>query len=903
MRLPRAWGPPPELQGSPASLRRPHLFSAIVVVLTLAGAPACAGQARGADDRGRDAALALRAGEYDRAIALYAALAAAPGAPPAERRAYVGTLLEVGRLDDAERAARAWADGDAAGLATLGDVLAARGRRADAAAAYERALAARTADSLPARLGLATMRWERGERDAVWADLERVAAPWLRDARLSRDDALAAGEALRRLGARDSKRFKEALAALDDAAALDTLALEPRVRLGELFLEKYNSGDAAQELARVLAVNPRHPRALVAEARRRRFDGQPGAMELVRRALAAAPALAEAHTMLGTLHLDAEDYAEAEAEAERALAARADDGQALAVLAAARWMRGDRAGYEDVRRRALAADPRGAGFFATLAELSARNRLYRQAVELAREGTRLDPVAWRAHALLGVNLLRTGDVPGARASLERAFAGDPFDPWTKNTLDLLDTYGAYREVKTGRYVFMIDSAEADLLAPYLTRVADEAYAALAARYGYEPPPPIRVELFRRHADFSVRTVGLAGLGALGVSFGTTVAMDSPGARDAGTFNWGSTFWHELAHTFTLGASDNRVPRWLSEGLSVLEERRARPGWGADVSLPFLAALGAGRLKPVSRLNDGFMRPEYPEQLFFSYYQASLVCEWIEETRGAPAVVAMLRGYRDGLGTGQVMQRVLGMDEKTVDARFDAWMRARLASRLAAVAGASRAEPDDDALAARADAAQGDFLAQLARGRTLAAAGRNDEALPYLERATRLFPEHAARDGAWWTLARVHRARGDARRAAEALARQAALDESDRAANVELAALLDSLGDAAGAAKALERALWISPYDIEIHQRLAALAARTGDRALAVRERRAVVALRPVDRADALYQLARAHFEAGEIAAARREVLRALELAPNFEAAQELLLTLQRAGESAGAGGG
>ena len=54
----------------------------------------------------------------------------------------------------------------------------------------------------------------------------------------------------------------------------------------------------------------------------------------------------------------------------------------------------------------------------------------------------------------------------------------------------------------------------------------------------------------------------------------------------------------------------------------------------------------------------------------------------------------------------------------------------------------------------------------------------------------------------------------------------------------------------------------------------------------------VVALAPVDRAEALYQLALAHHEAGNASAARSEVLRALEEAPNFEKAQSLLLTLR-----------
>ena len=93
----------------------------------------------------------------------------------------------------------------------------------------------------------------------------------------------------------------------------------------------------------------------------------------------------------------------------------------------------------------------------------------------------------------------------------------------------------------------------------------------------------------------MRTVGLAGLAGLGACFGPVLAIDSPSAREVGQFNWGSTFWHELTHTFTLGLTGNRVPRWFSEGISVYEERRARPGWGDDVSLEFLRAFQQGLL--------------------------------------------------------------------------------------------------------------------------------------------------------------------------------------------------------------------------------------------------------------------------------------------------------------------
>ena len=39
--------------------------------------------------------------------------------------------------------------------------------------------------------------------------------------------------------------------------------------------------------------------------------------------------------------------------------------------------------------------------------------------------------------------------------------------------------------------------------------------------------PVQVEVYPDHEDFAVRTMGMPGLGALGVTFGQVVAMDSP----------------------------------------------------------------------------------------------------------------------------------------------------------------------------------------------------------------------------------------------------------------------------------------------------------------------------------------------------------------------------------------
>ena len=50
--------------------------------------------------------------------------------------------------------------------------------------------------------------------------------------------------AVRHLGRRDPQLFKDALKAYDEALAEDSLDVDAQVALGELFLEKYNSGEA-----------------------------------------------------------------------------------------------------------------------------------------------------------------------------------------------------------------------------------------------------------------------------------------------------------------------------------------------------------------------------------------------------------------------------------------------------------------------------------------------------------------------------------------------------------------------------------------------------------------------------------------------------------------------------------
>ncbi len=833
----------------------------------------------------------LRSGEYDAAIPALRELAAPMGTAPfgvtAESRlaAYVSYVRALS-LELAN---------------SIGEVLYEVGRVDEALEHFEHAWRGGARDRHTARLNRAILEWTYRDRDVALTEFDSFIDLYNDAASLSARELTAIATAVRYLGIADHELFQDALRAYDEAIAADPGDLKPRILVGELFLEKYDGTEADTSLKEVLSRNPKHPRALLGMARAMEFNGTVGVMARVKEALEHNPNLVAARVFKTWLHLEVENHNEARTEVEAALAVNPVSLEALSALAASHYLRGELSDYERVRDRVRELSPGYADIYNDIAELSVKSRKYHEAAQLVSEAIALDPRSWRAHGILGMNQLRLGQMEEGRASLETAFEGDPYSVWFFNTLSLLDTFEHYAVLDDDpRFVFVLHDSEAEVLRPYIEQIASEAFEALAERYGgYTPALPIRIEVFPSHADFSVRTVGLAGIGALGVTFGSVVAMDSPSAKPLGEFNWASVLWHEMAHVFHLGRSEHEVPRWFSEGLAVHEQRQARPGWGHQPSPGFLGRYQEGLMLPVSQLNAGFVQPSYPQQVVDSYLQASLVFDLIESRWGFQPILEMLNGYRAGETTPALVERLLGIEMEDLDEYFQRRYENALnaLATLGASAGMAAQPSSIGDLTRLARENPGNFRARLTAGVALFQEDRLDEAEGHLRSALRLFPEYGGNDSPYWFLAQIHIKRGETGLAAAALARLTALNESHYEAFLQHAELLDELGDVDGAAAALDAAVLIYPYEIALHDRLAHAHAERGDSSGAVRERRAVVALEPTDRAAAFYQLARAYLADGHRGEARRALLQALEIAPNYEEALAFLLELRAGGTS------
>jgi tetratricopeptide (TPR) repeat protein len=425
---------------------------------------------------------------------------------------------------------------------------------------------------------------------------------------------------------------------------------------------------------------------------------------------------------------------------------------------------------------------------------------------------------------------------------------------------------------------------------YVPQLAREAMEALSKRWEFTPKGPILIEMFDEHDDFAVRTLGLPGmLGALGACFGRVVTIDSPSARDPGTFNWGETLWHEMAHVITLQLSNNRLPRWLSEGTSVYEERRARPEWGRDMDIPFARSLERGQVLKIRDLNSGFSSSA---TISYAYYQASLLVEHIVETYGQRRLRALVEAYGDGTDTEGAIKKALGIDIDELQSSFDAALEKRYATLRRALKVPEGLAPGLplEKIKAIADANPENFVAQMTLGEALAESNP-DAAIAAYEKAAQLIPNVPGEDSPHAGIAAVALKKGDKARAARALEELTKVTHTDVASARQLASLVDANKEPTRARAVLQRVVSVDPFDAESSAALGRLALKAGDTAEAIRAFRVAVASKPLDKASAHADLAEALLQAGQKEEARKQVMEALMVAPTFTRAQDLLLKI------------
>lgn len=699
--------------------------------------------------------------------------------------------------------------------------------------------------------------------------------------------------------------FHNANSLFQEATRADPRNLEAHALWGDLFLEKYNEGEAQRSYGDALDINSRYLPALTGMAR------ITGDESVLQRALAINPNSVPAMEVLGRLLQRTGREEEAAGHFFRALNLNPEALGVLSALAAHAAMEERMADYQAHAAQVDAFSPGNPVFLADVADHFGNNYRFSEAVEYARAAVAADPRYWRGYTLLGSNLIRLGEEAEGRTNLEIGFENDPFNVLSSNLLTVFDTLEEYATLESEHFLVHMSPRDADILWPYLEPLLEEAWETLSAKWGFEPEYPVLIEVFENTQDFAVRSVGLPDIGPLvGICFGKVVTLISPDTLSA---NWQEIVWHEFAHVITLQMTGNRIPRWLSEGISVWEEQEGRSYWGRRQGLDLVRAAQENKYLPISELNAAFSGARSNADLGFAYFQSYLMVDFIEETFGFEKLRDLVYQYGMIKEDSDRFREVFDMSMNQFDAGFRNWIQRRVAEINVYVhqedlpdegdghghgirenSSAILSELYNNAslkqyMRTRLEQNPRDFMAHLQLGIVLFKEENYFEARQSLEAAHELLPNYSGYPSPALVMSQIYESEGDQEeqyRWLEILLDN--LQHDDQSALVLAEAAMEQ-EDFERAVYFIDRALQVDPYESDVHALRARLADVTGDSGLAVNEYEILLELEVSDPVEARTSLAEAYMRNGQSGEAKQQVLQALETAPGYLRAQQVLL--------------
>jgi tetratricopeptide (TPR) repeat protein len=345
-----------------------------------------------------------------------------------------------------------------------------------------------------------------------------------------------------------------------------------------------------------------------------------------------------------------------------------------------------------------------------------------------------------------------------------------------------------------------------------------------------------------------------------------------------------------------------MPRWLSEGISVYEERQARGNWGEQMKPRYRAMILGEDLTPVSQLSAAFLKPKSPAHLGFAYYESSLVVEWLIEHWGLEKMKALLADLAHGVEINTALAAHFAPMEK-LDADFAAHA-VELANNTGPKLSWATPEPADFASGKRLN----DFIAKnpdnftalTERAKQLIEARKWTEAKTPLQKLIELYPDQHNADSAYALLAQIHRALKESDAEIAMLNKVIELNSDAVGAFERLMEISAEHKDWPGVLANAERYAAVNPLSPVPHQFAAAAHEALGEKPGAIADYRTLLQIGTADPSEMHYRLARLLHSVGD-ATAKREVLLALEDAPRFRAALQLLVEIDEpAGKPAAA---
>ncbi len=718
------------------------------------------------------------------------------------------------------------------------------------AAALKKPLKDRTAEELVA-LGTGALR--------LGAEPKKVLDEFYAAAKRKKPELLDSYLAAGRLAL---AKYDYARASQEFRAGLKQAGQDPDLRFGlALAFLPSDREQAVANLDRVLSYNPKHTGALVTKAEHLVNSERWEAEGFLDRAILVNPAHPEAWALKSVIFTLRDNDPVAAAEAKE---------QALQIL------------------------PQNPEVSHLIGRVFSRRYRFAEGAEEQREALAWDPHFLAAKIQLSSDLMRLGKDEEAWELAEAVNQEDPYNVLAYNYTQLRDQLEKYTTIETDDFIIRMAPKDAEIYADRALEILEEAHNTLCEKYGMELKEQTVVEFYAEQQDFAIRTFGaLGGAGYLGVCFGPVITMNSPGGPASGFSNWEATLWHEFCHVVTLTATRNRMPRWLSEGISVYEETQRNPAWGQHMNPRYRSRiLEENKVTLISQLSSAFLNAESGEDLMFAYFQSAIVVEFLLDQYGQQSFNAIL----GSLAQGTPINAAIANHTEALDLVETKFTRYIVDLAKAYGPGIDWTRPEDldpgNPAAVQAFLMENpqNFWARQTHALGLLAQEDWIGAAQAAQALIDLFPDYAEENNGYLLLARAHRGNGKAKAEATAL-RELASRKVDVAPVFQRLLEIDLESENwEPLLENAERQLAINPFIKTAHHCRACAAQALGKEPVAINSYQKLLKLSPPSPADVNYQLAKL-FSTTKPEVAKRHVLDALVEAPRFRAAHELLLEL------------
>jgi len=611
-------------------------------------------------------------------------------------------------------------------------------------------------------------------------------------------------------------------------------------------------------------------------------------------ALAANPKHIPTLLLLADHLIDAEQYAEAEKQLALALAVNPHQPEALAYRAVLADLRNDTNQSRQFRADALKFYKRNPAVDHLIGRKLSEKYRFAEGAAAQRRALEFEPEYGPARRQLAEDLLRLGQDDEGWALAEAVHKDDAYDVTAYNLSVLHDQMMKYQTLTNANFIVHMSTNEAGLYGDLVLDLLSRARETLCKKYGVELKQPTAVEIFPEQKDFAVRTFGMPGNpGYLGVCIGPVNKANSPATPLPNPANWEDVLWHEFCHVVTLTATKNRMPRWLSEGISVYEERQANPAWGEKMNLAYRDMVLKGDLTPLGELSGAFLSPSNSVHLQFAYYESSLAVDFMVQKFGFDTLKKILGDLGDGEEVNKSIAKRTATALPEIEKQFAAFVRTQ-ADQLAS--GVDLAplpnQRDETEFAAWKLAHPKNFYLQMQAAVKAMDATNWAEAEPLLKTLAETYHGESKGDNPLWLLAVTQRHLNQTNAELATLTKFARQESDFVDLYVRLIELAGIQKDWPAVAKYAGRLLAVNPLISLPHRALAEAGAATGDSNQAITAYRKLLLLDPPDPVDVHYQLAKLlHARAGSENEARRQVLQSLEDAPRYRDAQRLLLEI------------